>query len=160
MLPDKIVPDSLGGIGFRSEPKVEGRLAGVGPDALIDAARVYTFRDDQAVQGYLQVGEFARGISGLTPEVRRGVLEGIGASRFRLTRLGRLRIYTASIGQEDFALWFTPEGTTFELLVSRRTFTKSLDLFGAILGYQGRTVGTVRGGVVATPPDSRRGVDG
>jgi transglutaminase TgpA-like protein/transglutaminase superfamily protein len=161
VLPDRLVPDSIQSVTFNREEKVESRLTDAGAEALIDAARVYTFRAEGAVQGYLQVGGFSPGTSGTDPDIRRGVLEGIGAARFKLTRLGQLRVYTAEIGRQNFALWFAPEGTYFELLVARRAYKEPLELLGRILEYQGRTVSSGgEGGPALVPADPRRGVEG
>lgn len=156
LLPARLVPDGLGTVAFNREPGVEARVRDAGHNSLIDTARVFTFRNREAVQGYLELGAFAPGISGTDPDVRRGVIQGIGSARFKLTRVGLLRVYAATVGQQDFALWFAPEGTYFELLVARREFGRSLDLLAQILAYQGRTVG-VLGGPAVEPADPRRG---
>ncbi|MFN2640816.1 MAG: DUF3488 and transglutaminase-like domain-containing protein [Actinomycetota bacterium] len=158
VLPDRIVPAGVDTVSFKREPAVESRLREVGDAALIDAARVFTFRNDREVQGYLEVGSFKAGVSGFRQEIRRGVLKGIGAARFRLTRAGRLRVYAASLNHENFLLWFSPEGSYFELLIAHSDYAAPLDLLAKILTYQGRNVGTITGGgAVITPIDPRRG---
>lgn len=156
-MPGAIVPDTLGDTAFRREPAVEARLSEAGDGALIDAARVYTFKQDGIVQGYLQVGAFKPGATADRRDVRRGVLAGLGAT-FTLARVGSLRVYVGRSDTRQLVVWFAPDGSYFELLVARANVEDPTALLARILGSQGTKVGR-RGAPVKTltPPDPRRG---
>ncbi|MFN2614092.1 MAG: transglutaminaseTgpA domain-containing protein [Actinomycetota bacterium] len=156
-LPARLVPAAAGNDILQREPGVESRLSEAGTEALIDTVRVFTLRAAHVVDGYIEIGAFKPRISGSRPEVRRGVINGIGSANLRLTRAGSLRVYTAQTNTQSYVLWFAPEGSYFELLVARRAFPHPLDALAQVLTYQGRTVNLGGGTSALVLPDPRRG---
>lgn len=157
-LPSDPVPETLDRFSFKREAEVEEAFSKAGKEALVGDGLIYTIREGDDVQGYLEVAGFKPGLGAGKPEVREGVLKGIGGGRFEPQRLGRERIYKTSAGEQTFFLWFPPDGRYFELLVARQGFEDAEQLFAGILAYQrGADVGALDQQVQLGRHDPRRG---
>ncbi len=139
-LPDKIVPaNGFGPIQFKRELKAERAYREAGPQALVGMGRVYTIRIKGSVEGSLQVAAFKRGLTARDPEVRRGVLDGLGTGNFKRIRLPGpgepFDLYHQSLPEQDLYLWF-PDGRFYELIVARKSFARASELPVLLATYQ------------------------
>lgn len=155
-LPERIAPETLDGLELSREPAMEEPYTAENPDALVSDARVYSVRDQGEVVAALQVVAFKEALEDRQDEARAGVLEELGGSEFELHRLGNSYVYMQRLAEQQFFLWFPPEGAYYEMFIARNDFERAPETFAGILGYQlGETVGPI-----VVPPDPRRGFPG
>lgn len=157
-LPQRLAPQTLGDYAFQRQLEAEDAFDRAGEKALVREGRVFTIRDRGAVHGYLQVAVFEAGTDATKPEVRDGVLSGIGAGRFEATRLGRERVFELDADRQRFLVWFAPSGEYFQVLVVRQDFEEAGDVFANLLAYQrGEDAAESLDRSVPQLPDPRRG---
>ena len=157
VLPQRIAPESLEGLRFEREPNAEAAYETVGDEGLVAVGRVFTVREDDIVQGALQVGAFKPGLEATDREIREGVLGDIGSGNFELTRIGNERIFVQELPEQTIYLWFPPRLEYYEVFVASKGFERADRVFAAVLAYQrgeeiSEALTTSRG-----PLDPRRG---
>lgn len=135
-LPPRVAPETIDGVSIRREPKAEAAFSRAGKEAVVGEGRVYTLHQGTVVQGSLQVGAFKPGLESTRREVRSGVLNGIGEGRFQRARLGGVSVYVMQLPEQRIFLWFSPDGSYYDLLVARSAFADAEQLFSRILAYQ------------------------
>ena len=158
-LPARLAPTEIDDIGVQPEPSLDQSYRRAGPASAVATGRVLSIRQGGEIQGSLQVGAFRADLDAGDAEVRRQVLRSIGGGAFRLTRLGVARVYALDLPEQRFLLWFPPSGRYFELMVTRKAFTRADSLFVALLDYQrGGAAKTLENRTGVPVPDPRRGV--
>lgn len=157
VLPAVLVPPTSGEVRFLPEPSAEKWYAEAGRAALVTGGRVFSIRQDDEIVGSLQVAAFKPGLRTRREELRAGVIDSIGSGRFELIRIGTRRVYELNLPEQRMLLWFSPDGTYYQLLVARQAFEGAAELFGSILTFQS---GEKPLPPVPEPLDPRRGSAG
>lgn len=141
-LPARLAPEALQGLELRREPSVENIFDKAGPDSLVTAGRIYTVRRGTEIVGYLEVAAFKPEFAATRREVRDGVLRSIATGRFEAKRMGTEIVWALRTGEQRFLIWFPPDGSYLELLVTKHGFEQAEPLLAALLDYQrdGKTV--------------------
>ena len=135
-LPDPAVPARIDDLGFKREPSAEKAYRHAGPDALIGRGRVWSVNRDDVVEGSLQIAEFKPSLFDRQDEVRDEITQSLGGGRFEPVRVGDDRAAVLEAPEQRIYLWFSPDGTYYELFVARRAFEEADDVFGALLAFQ------------------------
>ena len=136
VLPGRITPDTLGDFAFRQEPNMEAVFKKAGDASLVSGGSIHTIRKGNEILGYIEVAEFKPGFRATRREVREGVLRSIGSGRFELRRIGGEQIHVQTSSEQRLYLWFSNNGSYFELLVAKRGFEEAERLFPALLAFQ------------------------
>jgi hypothetical protein len=155
-LPGRLAPASVDGVELRREPTVERAYAEAGRSSVVAEGRLLSVRRGDDLEGSLQIAAFTPGVSAADAEVRRAVVTSIGRGRFRLTRIGQLRVYALDQPDQRFLLWFPPDGRSYNLLVARSTFDQADRVFASVVAYQRGDAAPAGLGVPV--PDPRRGL--
>lgn len=165
-LPTGLVPKSLGGLVFTSEPKAEvvWSKAKMPKNSLISSGKIYTVRSGTTIEGDVQVAVFKQSTdtTDLTDayDVRctkkpktcsghqalLGMNQTLGESSFRRIYVGDQRVYEKVLSDLRMYLWFPPKSQSYVLLVLRKAFTRrsSEALLRAFVAYQqGRPPGPI-----------------
>jgi transglutaminase-like putative cysteine protease len=159
-MPTRVVPTAIAGLVFHEETDAEKRFHRVGAASLVTGGRIWTIHEGNEVQGDLQVAAFKTGYSSRLRRVRQGVLNGVGARNFKLTRFGDQKVYVAELPSEVILMWFAPNGRYYELLDARAQFARAESLFVALLAYQQGGNAAVVNTAAVPKPDPRQGGDG
>ena len=133
---DVAVPARVGGVELRREPVVEEAYKQAGRSSIVGEGRVFSLRRGDDVEGSLQVAFFVPGVNAGDADVRRAVVKSIGQGRFRLMRVGDLRVYALDLPEQRFLLWFPPDGRSYYLLVARSSFELGDRLMAAVAGVE------------------------
>lgn len=154
VLPASLAPDRIADVTFRRNEKAEAAYREAGPRALVDPGQVFDIEQGSKTLGTLQIAPFKPGLRSRRREVRAGVLQTLGGSRFKLEKVGGEKIYRLRVPEQQMLLWFPPAGRYYELMVVRGDFEEAPDLFAAVLAYQRGDVATTK---TPRPTDPRRG---
>lgn len=155
-LPERIVPSSLDGITFRREEAMERPYSKPDPDSLVSDARVFSVLEGSEIVAAMQIVAFKRTLVDREREARAGVLEGLGGQQFELQRVGNELVYVERLPEQQFFLWFPPEGAYYEMFVARGDYEDASETFARILAYQQGEEAEE----IVLPPDPRRGFEG
>lgn len=136
VLPARITPETLDEFAFREEPEMDAVFKKAGESSLVSSGSIHTIRRGNEIVAYVEVAEFKPAYKATRREVREGVLRSIGNGRFELTRLGGEQIYVQTSTEQKFYLWFSNNGSYFQLLVAKRGFEEADRLFPALLAFQ------------------------
>lgn len=158
-LPAPAVPKRLAGLVFKREPSAEKAFKAAGADALIDRGQVYSVNRKDVVEASLQVAQLKPGLFDREDDVRDGITQSLGGGEFEPVRVRGERAAVLEAPEQRLFLWFSPDGTYYELFVARREFSEAADLFGALLAFQrGEKVTSLKQSGVAGASDPRRGI--
>lgn len=136
VLPARITPDTLGDFAFHQEPDMEAVFEKAGDASLVTGGSIHTIRRGNEILGYIEVAEFKPAYKATNRDVREGVLDTIGNGRFELGRLGGEYVHVQTSAEQRFYLWFSNNGSYFELLVAKKGFEEAERLFPALLAFQ------------------------
>ena len=136
VLPARITPDTIGDFAFHEEPGMDEVFERAGDASLVRGGSIHTIRRGSEILAYVEVAEFKPAYKATRREVREGVLRSIGNGRFELTRVGGELIYVQTSGEQRFYLWFSNDGSYFQLLVAKQGFEEAERLFPALLAFQ------------------------
>ena len=136
VLPARITPETLGDFAFREEPEMDAVFKKAGEASLVSSGSVHTIRRGNEIVAYVEVAEFKPEYKATRPEVREGVLRSIGNGKFELTRLGGEQVHVQTATEQKFYLWFSNDGSYFQLLVAKKDFEEAERVFPALLAFQ------------------------
>ncbi|HVM20114.1 MAG TPA: transglutaminase domain-containing protein, partial [Egibacteraceae bacterium] len=135
-LPQPAVPKRLDDLTFKREKSAEKAYREAGDDALVERGRVYSVNRDDVVEASLQVAQFKPGLFGRQDEVRDEITQSLGGGEFQPTRVRGEHVSMLETAEQRLYLWFSPDGTYYELFVARRAFEEAGEVFGALLAIQ------------------------
>lgn len=156
------MPAVVDGVNVHEELAIEAYYAKSLPKAAVvdGRARMFTMHSEGQIQGSLQIAMFKQGYSANIRKVRDGMLRGLGARNFKLTRVNGVKLWVAEIPSEGqrILVWFPPNGRYYELIDSRIEFSAAPKVFVDLLIYQG-VVTPASASSAAPPLDPHRGSD-
>jgi hypothetical protein len=159
-LPSQL-PAVVNGITLHEESSIEAFYTKSLPKAAVvdGRARMFTLHDKDQIQGSLQIAMFKPGYTANMRKVRDGMLHGLGARNFKLTRAYGVKVWVAELADlgEQILVWFPPNGRYYELIDARIGFSRALPVFADILKAQGVATGVDSSG--AATLDDHRGSD-
>lgn len=158
-LPEPAVPDEIDGVRFVREGSAEVPFEEAGEEALVDRGHVYSVHREDAIEASLQLAQFKPGLHDRQDDVRDGILQSLGGGQFEPTRLGGQQVSVLETAEQRLFLWFSPDGSHYQLMVARRAFEDAGQLFGAVLSFQrGDDVGGIDQDERIADLDPRRGI--
>ena len=157
-IPTDLVPDHIGQIIFKREPKAEAEYLKAGPESLVTTGQVYTVRHDDIIEGSVQVALFKPKVdtSDLTDqmtnycidnpldctghEALEGLQRSLGSGQFVRVHIDKERVYKMQLSDQQIDLWFPPGTQTMEMLILRKQFTAAASdaLLKALIDLQHR----------------------
>jgi hypothetical protein len=166
-LPTGLVPNSVGELTFKREPKAEAVWSKrkMPKNSLISSGQIFTVRSGTTIEGDLQLAVFKPSTDttdltdaydvkcAKTPKRCSGhqALLGMNGTLgdsvpFRRLYVGDQRVYVKVMSDLRMYLWFPPRTQSYVLLVPRKAFTPASSdaLLHALIDFQyGRTPGAV-----------------
>lgn len=131
------VPEMVSGFRFERHPEGAAAFEFYYDVSLAAAGELYAIRDSSGTaQGTLEAIVLKPGLSERDREVRRGVLDAVGSGRFKLERIAGFPVHTVRLPEQRLLLAFSPDGSSYQLLVATQGFTQAEEVFASLLSVQ------------------------
>lgn len=135
-MPDRVLPSEIGGYAVTKEPSARKAFASAGENSLTAEGAVWTFRQDGAVRGALQVGVLKPEFDTDEIDVRRGVRSHIENGRYRWFKVQDQWVGVQTLPELRLYLWFPPRGDLYQILQLQPDVPDQKQLLTEILSYQ------------------------
>ncbi|MDO5501677.1 MAG: hypothetical protein Q4G67_00765 [Actinomycetia bacterium] len=129
------VPPEVGQVQFEPVPQAAAEFEVRADRALIGDTALYVVQQDGAAVGTLQTAAFKSALRVPNSQLRGDVLIALGMTDAQ--RVGSEIFYTRRLGSLFVAVWFAPDGQSYQQLTTDASLSSPLLVFAQLVGLQG-----------------------